>query len=318
MVEPDLPASAQLGVDRPDLSPRRIRWLFASGIVGGVTLMAVGIARSGHDQAPLPPGAVARVGEAVVSRAEYERTLAALARDRKSPLTSEDRVHALQRLIDEELLLNRALELELPRTDVRARRALVSALIDSIVATQEHAEVSDEELRRFYEANRDWFSGPDLFHVRQIWFRVDSPAEAAVTEARARAAYEKIVHGEPFDVVRQAMSDPESPPLPDAPLPATKVGELLGPTVLRTVMELGNGDVSPPVRSATGFHILRLVERRAGLPPNFEDIRAQVANEFRRRAADQALRTYLDELRSRTTIVLAPEALKDLEGTNEP
>lgn len=318
LVEPDLPAPAELSLRVLPASRRRIQWLFGSGILAGVALAAIGIARSGHNAATLPPGVVARVGDAVVPRSEYERTLAALARDRKSPLTAADRAHALQRLLDEELLLQRALELDLPRTDLRARRALVSAVVESIVATQENAELSDQELRRFYEANRDWFRGPDLLRVRQIWFRVDSVDDAPRAEARARAAYEKLASGEPFDEARQAMGDPESPPLPDTPLPATKVGELLGPTALRTLMELGDGGLSPPVRSATGFHILKLVERRSALPPSFEEIRAQVANEFRRRAADQALRTYLDELRSRTTIVLAPDVAKELLAADEP
>ncbi|GIW43557.1 MAG: peptidylprolyl isomerase [Candidatus Binatia bacterium] len=307
VVESDLPPPAELGRTER-LAPRRAYWLFALGVTAGIVLAALGITRSDRERRPLPAGAIARVGDALVWRNELERTVAALAQDRKTPLTEADRALALQRIVEEELLLQRALELDLPRTDLRARRALISAVVDSVVATQENAEASDAELRRFYEANRAWFTGPDLYRVRQIWFRVDAQEEAPAAEAKAQAAYEKIRAGATFESVREQDGDPESPPLPDSLLTPGKIGELLGPTALRTVMELAAGAVSRPVRSATGYHILTVLERRSGEPPPFEEIRAQVAAEFRRRAADQALRTYLDELRARATIVLAPDA----------
>jgi len=312
VVESNLRAAAELTESsRPPL--RRIRWLFACGAAAGVLCAGLGIVRSGQQSAVLPPGAVARVGEAVIWRAEWERAIAALSLDRKTPLEPADRTFALNRLIDEELLLQRALEMDLPRTDVRARRALVSAVIDSVVTSQDAVEPSDAELRRFYAANREWFEGPELFRVWQIWFRAETPEESAAAEARARSARARIASGEPFEEVRRAFGDQESPPVPNTLLPASKLGELLGPTALRTLLQLAPGTVSEPVRSATGWHILLLAERRRGDPPPFEDVRAQVLQEFRRRAADQALRTYLDELRARTNVVVAP----DVEQTGE-
>lgn len=307
VVEPHLPPASVLKEGVPEPSLGRIRWLFIASLLAGALLAGAGIARSGQDSSALPPGVVARVGNAAIPRAEYERTLLALARDRKTPLSPEDRGRALDRLIDEELLLQRALDLDLPRSDLRARRALIGALVDSIVVAEDAVEPTETELRRFYQANKDWFLGAELLHVEQIWFRADTPEEAAAAERRARAAYDRIVAGEPFEQVKAASGDPESPPLPAALLPASKLGELLGPTVLRTVLELPPNGVSSPVRSATGYHIVRVVERRQGEPPPFEEIRPQVLNEFRRRAADQALRNYLDELRAHARIVLAPD-----------
>ncbi|MCX8071693.1 MAG: peptidylprolyl isomerase [Candidatus Binatia bacterium] len=313
VVESDLSPPAELVIATPS-SRRRIRWLSGLGMLGGVALTAFGLVAPQGGGERLPPDAVARVGGALISRAEYERTLQALASDRKSPLTPEDRALAVQRLIDEELLLQRALELELPRTDLRARRALVSAVIDSVVATQENVEVSEAELERFYEANRDWFTGPELLRVRQIWFPIAAPQEAAAVEGRARAIHQRILNGESFEALRAAAGQEESPPLPDALLPLSKLGELLGPTAVRVLADLPTGSVSAPVRSATGVHIFHVVERRQGEPPPFAEIRPQVANEFRRQAAEQALRTYLDELRARADVVVAPDVAADIRG----
>jgi len=72
------------------------------------------------------------------------------------------------------------------------------------------------------------------------------------------------------------------------------------------VLALDQGAVTDPVRSNTGYHVLQLVERQPDSTPAFDEIKPEIIAEFRRRAADQALRTYLDDLRSRADVVVAP------------
>jgi len=62
------------------------------------------------------------------------------------------------------------------------------------------------------------------------------------------------------------------------------------------------------VRSGTGYHVLQVVERQADALPALDEIRPQVIAELRRRAGEQALRTYLDELRASAVVVVAEPA----------
>src|SRR6185295_10882002 len=101
--------------------------------------------------------------------------------------------------------------------------------------------------------------------------------------------------------------DTEIAPLPDTLLPVSKLADYLGATALRTVLALEPGGVSDPVRSNTGYHVLQLLERQSDVAPPLEEIKPQVIAEFRRRAADQALRAYLDDLRSRAEVVVSPK-----------
>ena len=96
-------------------------------------------------------------------------------------------------------------------------------------------------------------------------------------------------------------------PLPDVLLPATKLREYLGPTALRAAFELEVGEVSQPIRSGTGYHLLQLVERELSRTPDLSEIEEQVRTEWVRRAGDRALREYLDELRDQAEIVVAPQ-----------
>jgi len=84
----------------------------------------------------------------------------AVATDKRDPLTAEDRAHVLERLIEEELLVQRGLTLGLARQDRRVRADLTATVIDGVVSDASEGEPSDDELTAFYAANRDFFAGP--------------------------------------------------------------------------------------------------------------------------------------------------------------
>jgi parvulin-like peptidyl-prolyl isomerase len=281
--------------------------LLVTGCVAGILLAAAGILRTGTTtSAALPGGVVARINGQPVRLEDYERAVNALAQDRRSAVDASQRQLVLDRLIDDELLLQRALELGLARDDLRVRRALTGAVIESVVANQDSFQPNDREVRDFYERERDFFTSPGQLRLRQIWMRASTPADSPAALQRAQGAVERLRQGEDFDAVKQALGDQELAPLPDALVPATKLGDYLGPTAIRTAMTLQPGAVSDPIRSNSGYHVLQLIDRRAADPPPLDDIKPQVIAELRRRAADQALRAYLDDLRSRADVTVAP------------
>jgi parvulin-like peptidyl-prolyl isomerase len=283
-----------------------VQALLAAGAALGLALAAVGIMRPAGDRTDaLPVGAVARVGDVLIRSDDYERLLAGLESDSRSPIDAEKRRFVLDRMIDEELLVQRALELGLARVDRRVRADLTSSLIASIVSEADAHEPTESELREYYDQNRDFFTHPGRLRVQQIFFRVPMASDEDAARARAEGAREALAAGETFEAVRAHLGDAEISPLPDALLPATKLREYVGPTALRTAMELAPGAVSEPVRSGSGIHLLRLVQREDAATPPFEEIESQVRSEWRRRAGDRALRRYLDELRENQEVVTA-------------
>lgn len=284
--------------------------LYVAGAVIGMVAAAAGLLTDATaETGPLPATAAARVNGQLIQRADHERMIAAFEADRRQAVGPEQRRFVLDRLIDEELLIQRGLDLGLAHHDTRVRKDLTLAMIDSIVADFRDLDASDEELRAYFEENRDFFAQAGRFRLRQLWVRARTLAEGDAAFARAREATERLRAGEPLASVRAALGDEESPALPDTLLPPNKLADYLGPTVLRAALELDVGQVSDPVRSSTGFHVLQLVERGSAAVPEFDVVRLQVLAEYRRRQADLALREYLAGLRERSEVEIAEDLI---------
>ena len=283
----------------------RSEWLLAAGAVAGLATAAASLLAG--PGAPLPPGAVARVNGTVIRSEDLERLLAGLASDRRTPPTAADRALVLDRLIEEELLVQHALALGLAKSDRRVRADLVSAVLGSLAAANDGWAPDEEEVARFYAENRDYFAGPGRLRVRQVFVAIDGAGEEAARERAARAT-ERLRAGEPIEAVRADLGSAEVAPLPDALLPPAKLREYLGPSALLAALDLAPGQASAPVRSAQGWHVLSLVEREAGGAPPLAEIAPQVRAELRRREDDRVLREQLDQLRADADITLAPLA----------
>lgn len=282
--------------------------LLLLGTAAGIAAAALGLLDGAPAARSLPADAVARVNDAIIRREDYERVLDAAAQDRREPLDAAMRRHVLDRLIEEELLVQRGLELGLAEHDRKVRTDLSMAMITSV--TEEYAELaaSEDELGRFYDDNRDFFAGPGRLRLRQVFVRVPRGSDADAALARALEAARRLRAGEPIAELRGALGDQEFAPVPDTLLPPAKLRDYIGPTAVQAALRLPEGGVSEPVRSSMGFHVLEVIERQPDQAPALEEIRPQVLAEYRRRAGEQALRLYLDELRQRARVeIVEPE-----------
>jgi PPIC-type PPIASE domain len=278
-------------------SPRALLWL-ALGAAAGVACAAVGLLLSGERDRALPANAAASVNGTVIRLEEYDRAVAAFASDRREPITDADRRHVLDRMLDEELLVQRGLELGLARHDRRVRGDIVSAVIDLIVSQADVGDPGDDEVRAFYDENREYFARTERLLVQQVFVRAAPLRSEDEARARAGQAVARLRGGESFDSVKQSLGDSEVAPVPRDLLPIAKLQEYLGPTAAHAAQALEVGATSEPQRSASGYHVLVLLDRTPGEAPALADVSEEVRAELHRRASERALRSYLDDLRA--------------------
>ncbi len=283
-------------------------WPLAVGALVGLVLAAHGLINADRSSAAeIPANAVAMVNGRPIMRADYERALAAVmtdsrpGRDRQA---TERRV--LDRLIEEELLVQRGVELELMARDRRVRADLSAAVIDLLVARgEQQVEITDAELQTFFAANRHRFASQPLQRVEQRYVEGHGSGAGADAEPRARQVQERWAKGEPVD----SLVDPPPVQLPDGWLPVAKLRDYVGARAARATLDLAIGEVSAPFPVGTGYCLLRVAERQAGQTRPFAQVRQQVRAAHRRDAGDQRLRRFLDERRAASEVAIV-EALK--------
>lgn len=239
-------------------------WLLAGGMLVGAALAVFYIAR-----VPDSPTAIADVAvwvnDRAVSRASYDNALSAVAGDRKDgKLREEDRQRVLDRLIDQELLIDRAIELGLHERDPQIRNQLSTAMIDFLVrqAEDEARVVSESQLRDFYQSESFRFE-------RNPQYRIEAEGSAI--------------------------------PLPDGFLLLKEIEQRLGPTAASRVAELEVG-ASTAVVSPGGELVVTLIERRGGGVAPFEEAREVVEAAYLRARSEVAVREFLSSARERSDI----------------
>lgn len=287
----------------------------AFGTLGGLALIAVGLVGGPRVPAVLAPAgaepAAALVNGVPIPRASIERFTEALASERPARMGSggSDRADlartALDRAIEDELLFQRAVALELPRTDFLARKQLVKTLIEVVVREAEGTEPSAAEIETTYRDEPEFFRRPGRLAVRSMLFRDGAagarPEPAPVRLERARA---QLAAGEDFARVAAELADPPVIPLPAGPLTPTELREYLGPTAATTALALEPGQVSEPIRTSAGVMLVIVDAREPGAIPALAEVRDQVREVARRRAGERALGDYLAALRAHAVIQL--------------
>ena len=117
-------------MSNPARSHRAALKLLLAGASVGVLLGALSALSDQSNELYLSANAVASVNHQQIRLAEYQRALGLFASDKRELLTEDDRSLVLQRLIDEELLIQHGITSGLIRTDMAVR----SAALESVLA----------------------------------------------------------------------------------------------------------------------------------------------------------------------------------------
>lgn len=189
--------------------------------------------------------------------------------------------------------------------------------VEYLVLDAEHlpgvAPPSDDKLREAYTAQPERFGQPERRHARHILVSVPAGAdEAADAQAKAtiERARERIVKGEDFAKIANEVSQD----------PGTKgrggdLGEfgrgVMDPAFEQAAFSLAKGQLSEPVRSRFGYHLIETTEIAPASIKPFEAVRAELIAELTKQEAsshffDQSER--LATLAYETPDSLAPAA----------
>jgi peptidyl-prolyl cis-trans isomerase D len=158
---------------------------------------------------------------------------------------------------------------------------------------------SDADLHRLYDSDRERFRTPERVQVRHIILKTTgkSPEEDVKIKATAEDLLKQIKSGGDFaELARKNSEDPGS---------ATKGGDLgwiaRGQTVKPfedTAFSLKPKEISGLVKTEYGYHILQVLDHEQAHQRTFDEVRAQLSEEFRKQRASQVMQDLPDRLQT--------------------
>jgi parvulin-like peptidyl-prolyl isomerase len=274
-------------------NPRRSLLIFAAGAVIGLVIAGFGLfTAKGTAVRSVPPEDVALVNQKPILLSDFNAQLQAQYAVPPAQITPAERRATLQDMIREELFVQRGLELDMPASDPDTRSALVAAVEQQVLADVTARQLSEAELRAYYEAHKDRYSSEGTLALQDLK-APRAEAAAALADALRRGATPGSlgledtgkVSGEEFYF-------------------AAKIH--LGDALFNVARTLKDGEVSSPVAMPDGAHILVVTRNIPPIPQTFDDAAARVRLDYDKDLRTRMTAGELTYLKSKADILVAP------------
>ena len=232
--------------------------------------------------------AIARVGEKEISRQRFEEIIKVLDDQSNSELTLEKKNLIRERLIDEELLIQRAIELDLVRNDSLVKGNVIQTMFQYIINSNELVEPSEAELREYFSKEKNYFSSGRRYKLKNYTFRNLNDAETAIN----------LLNQSDLESFLKLVETESAIDLPNVFLTPQKIRDYLGPKVLDELASLEKGGFSNIFEINEVPSIVICIDILLENNPKFEEIAEQIKNKFIRDREDSLVKEYIENLRN--------------------
>lgn len=241
---------------------------------------------------------IAKIDSAKITQDDFVKEISRVPEWARSQFRDEEgKKKFLEELIKRQLIYLEAKKMKLhknkeymEKVEEFEKMTLVALILKKEV--EEKSAVDDAEVKAFFEQNSDKFTIGTKIRASHILVK---------TEKEAKDILSKIEKGESFSELAKALSnDPAS---------AQKGGDLgyfergrMVPEFEQAALSLKPGEISKPVKTRFGYHVIKLVDIKKGEPANFEQskesIRRQLISEKRKNLFD----AYVEKLEGKAKI----------------
>lgn len=309
--------------------------LLVAGAAGAVALMRGSPAQSSESKpapqaaakpapaaapaAGVKPPAVATLGAVQVDRDELQRQLQALPpqaraqlKDNRAGLDQWLRARLAEKaLIEQARVQGWQDKPEVKRAFQAAQeQILMQSYLESVSRAPDDYP-TEADLASAYERAKPQLAQPALYRVSQIFLPAPLGDAEAVAAAR-KQAQELVKRAQApkadFAALARANSQDASSREQGGDIGFLPLAQLT-PEMRPAVEQLKTGDVSAPVQSAAGFHILKLADLRPASVTPFDQVKGELRAALRSQRQELAARAYLEGLLNAGTVSIDGAAL---------
>ena len=246
---------------------------------------------------------LAKVGPKSLTDADMRNIVGTIPEGQKQQINNDANLKSrmVENLVAEELFVQEgektgiAKDKEFQAAMERARRQL---LANRYLQKNIMPKITDGNIRAFFDKNKLRYS-QDEVHAYHVLLK---------TEEEAKEVYEKAKGGEDFEVLAKKYSKD--------PTAAQNMGDLgfftrsrMPPQFSDAAFKMKAGEISSPVNSPFGYHIIKVVEKRDGKPVKFDDVKDQVRGDFQ----NESISDLIASLKKNNKVTIYEDKVKSLK-----
>lgn len=255
---------------------------------------------------------LAEVNSGSITTGDFDRELKNLPEYLKAMAdTPQGRKEMLDTMVIRELILQQAAkdgldkgaEIEDKLKDLK-KRLIVESFLKKKVETE--SKVSDEDMKKFYEQNKDKFKSGDQLKASHILVKTEKEAKDILAQIKAGGNFEELAKKSSVDSS------------------AAKGGDLgwfgkgsMVPAFEKAALALKEGQISDVVKSDFGFHIIKLTGKRAAGVRPFEEVKEQIKGAIMPSKQQEIFQKIKEDLKKTAKITVKEDVLNSMGGTKD-
>jgi hypothetical protein len=299
--------SARPGFMKADqVSSTRALILYAVGALIGLIIGGIGLFNArGTQTNVVPPEDMAVINQVPVLRSDFVAQLESETGLTFDQTTREQKLAVLNEMVREELLVQRALELNFSETDQPSRDALVISVENQAIAEATTSQPTEADLQKQYNDNIKQYETQGEMTVDNLLLpksegRSDSEAQAiaaqAVADLRNNVNVDDVI--EKYGLTRIKTYDADF-------YFAAKIH--LGDKIYNTILDYKDGTVAEPIPQDDGYHVVRMVKNTPPKPLTYAEARPQVLTDYKTAQQTRLMNNTINFLRNRSKILIADD-----------
>lgn len=254
----------------------------------GVAIFAWFFVLNPQEERPADPANI------VISNQEVERVLLQFQAVWKRPPNSTEFDALIEGMVREEVLVREAEALGLNQNDGMIRKRLVQKMDFLTVSLAQTATPDEEVLRTYMQDNAEKYQSPARIAFEQVYL-----GEQSNTQNSTEILAQLTAGATPRNLGQRSLL-PTTIPLSGA----TKVNGSFGNGFFEAVSEIDITGWAGPVRSAFGYHLVKITEQTESSQQDFEKIEDILLSDWRREMSQTLSEAQLKSLKDQYTIEL--------------
>ncbi len=244
---------------------------------------------------------LAKVNGQVITDRDLEIALSGLNEGQRDKVLSDalSRMEVLDRLIDEEVLAQQG-EAEKMDQDQTFKDALKvfrrQYLANRVLQKHVAPKITDKAVKAHYESNKREYS-TDAVHVQHILLETEAQALDMLKKAKAADA--------DFQELAEKNSKDPSAKNNRGDLGVVTRSSPFVPEFKNAAFDAEIDEVIGPVKTAFGYHLIKVVDKKIGKPLDFSDVELRVRNDYQQVQVEK----YLDQVKKKAKIAVDEKAV---------